>query len=137
MARADIENIGRRPHIRRLTNMAITYDTPLNKVEKAVSIIQEVLDDYAGMDPEFPPHVYFDEFNPSSLNLLVLYWYHPADYWGFLELSQRVNLQIMERFEEKGIQFALPAMTTYLSQDDDHPLKISLAGDSELENEVG
>ena len=136
MARADIENIGRRPHIRRLTNIAITYDTPLDRVKKAVSIIQEVLDDHEGMDPEFPPRVYFDEFNPSSLNLLVIYWYHPADYWGFLEFSQRVNLQIMERFEEEGIQFALPAMTTHLSQDDDHPLKISLAGDSEFKNEV-
>jgi MscS family membrane protein len=132
MARADIENIGRRPHIRRLTNIAITYDTPLDLVKKAVSIIQEVLNDHEGMDPEFPPRVYFNEFNPSSLNLMVIYWYHPADYWGFVEFSQKVNLQIMERFEEEGIRFALPATTTHLSQDDDRPLKVSLGSNSDV-----
>ena len=39
MAKIDIENIGQRPHIRRLTNIGITNDTPPEKIEKAVDII--------------------------------------------------------------------------------------------------
>jgi MscS family membrane protein len=74
MAGTDVENIGRRPHIRRLTNIKITYDTPPEKVEKAVSIVLEILDDHEGMDPEFPPRAYFNEFNPTSLNLIVMYF---------------------------------------------------------------
>ena len=54
MAKIDIENIGQRPHIRRLTNIGITYDTPPEKIEKAVDIILEILDNHEGMDPEFP-----------------------------------------------------------------------------------
>ena len=132
MASSDVENIGRRPHIRRLTNISITYDTPKKKVEKAVSIILEILDNHEGMDPEFPPRAYFNEFNPASLNLLVLYWYHPAEYWEFMQHSQQVNLQIMQRFEEEGIKFAFPTMTTYLTQNDGQPLQINVAGSSQL-----
>lgn len=132
MANIDIENIGRRPHIRRLTNITITYDTPPEKIEKAVNIIETILDNHEGMKPDFPPRVYFNEFNPDSLNILVLYWYHPPDYWSFLAFSQGVNLQIMREFEKEGIQFAFPTSTTYLTQDDDQPLHISLASTHEL-----
>ncbi len=132
MANIDIENIGRRPHIRRLTNITITYDTPPEKIEKAVNIIETTLDNHEGMEPNFPPRVYFNEFNPYSLNILVLYWYHPPDYWSFLAFSQRVNLQIMREFEKEGIQFAFPTSTTYLTQDDEQPLHISLASTHEL-----
>ena len=132
MANVDIENIGRRPHIRRRTDITITYDTPPEKIEKAINIIETILDNHEGMVPDFPPRVYFNEFNSDSLNLLVLYWYHPPDYWSFLAFSQRVNLQIMREFEKEGIQFAFPTSTTYLTQDDDQPLHISLASTHEL-----
>jgi MscS family membrane protein len=132
MANIDIENIGRRPHIRRLTNITITYDTPPEKIEKAVNIIETTLDNHEGMETDFPPRVYFNEFNPYSLNILVLYWYHPPDYWSFLAFSQRVNLQIMREFEKEGIQFAFPTSTTYLTQDDGQPLHLSLASNHEL-----
>jgi MscS family membrane protein len=126
MARVDIENIGRRPHIRRLTNITIPYDTPLAKVEKAVKIIEDTLENHEGMDPEFPPRVYFNEFNPDSLNIIMLYWYHPPDYWAFLAFNQRVNTQIMQEFEKEGINFAFPTTRTYLTQDDGQSLYFNL-----------
>ena len=135
MARTDVENIGRRPHIRRLTNISLTYDTPGEKVEKAVSIILEVLDNHEGMDPEFPPRAYFNEFKAASLNLIVLYWYHPADYWGFMQHSQQVNLQIMQRFEKEGIKFAFPTSTTYLTQNDGQSLQINIGESTQLTGE--
>jgi MscS family membrane protein len=130
MAKVDIENIGRRPHIRRLSNITITYDTPPEKVEKALQIVRDILDDHEGMDPEFPPRVYFSEFNPASLNILVLYWYHPAAYWDYLAFNERVNLQIIREFAREGIKFAFPTTTTYLTQDEGQPLHLSIAGDS-------
>ena len=128
MAKIDIENIGQRPHIRRLTNIGITYDTPPERIEKAVDIILKILDNHEGMDPEFPPRAYFNEYNPYSLNILVLYWYHPADYWGYMQFSQQVNLAIAREFHKEGIKFAFPTSTTYLSQDDGQPLIVNLDG---------
>ena len=77
----DMENIGKRPHIRWLANIGITYDTPPAKVQKAVQIIEDILKDHEGMDPNFPPRVYFNGFNDWSLNIMVIAWYHPPNYW--------------------------------------------------------
>jgi MscS family membrane protein len=130
MAKIDIENIGQRPHIRRLTNIGITYDTPPEKIEKAVDIILKILDNHEGMDAQFPPRAYFSEYNPYSLNIMVLYWYHPADYWGYMQFSQWVNLQIAKEFHQEGIKFAFPTSTTYLSQEDGQPLYVNLGENS-------
>jgi MscS family membrane protein len=133
MAKIDVENIGQRPHIRRLTNIGITYDTPPEKIEKAVELILKILDNHEGMDPEFPPRAYFNEYNPYSLNIVVVYWYHPADYWDYMKFSQGVNLQIAREFQKEGIKFAFPTTTTYLSQDGSRPLVVSLGGNLSLD----
>lgn len=124
-----IENIGRRPHIRRLTNITITYDTPPAKIERAINILEEILDNHEGMHPDFPPRVFFNEFNDASLNILVIYWYHPPDYWQFQAFSQKVNLQLVHAFEEEGIEFAFPTQTVYLANDDKRQLALRMLGE--------
>ncbi len=136
MATSKIENIGRRPHIRRLSNITITYDTPPEKVERAVEIIREILNNHEGMHPDFPPRVYFNDFNDTSLNILMLYWYHPPDYWKFVEFSHRVNLRIMKAFEAEEIEFAFPTTTTYLAHDDRRPLNIQLSHENRLTDSI-
>jgi MscS family membrane protein len=126
-----VENIGKRPHIRWLTNITITYDTPPDKVEKAVAIIKEILDDHEGLRPDFPPRVYFNGFNDWSLNIMVIAWYHPADYWAMQEWQQRICLEILRRFNAEGIEFAFPSRTLYLANDDKRQLKLKmLAGET-------
>lgn len=112
-----IQNIGRRPHIRWLTNLALPYDTPAAKVEKALAIVRGILANHEGMHLDFPPRVHFNQFNEWSLNLLVVAWYHPANYWDYLAWCERTNLQIMRAFEAEGIEFAYPTSTTYLARD--------------------
>jgi MscS family membrane protein len=121
-----IENVGRRPYIHRAFNIAITYDTPPDKVEQAVKIIEEVLRDHEGMRPDFPPRVFFNEFNDASLNILVIYWYYPPDYWEFLEFSQTINMKIFRAFEKEGIEFAFPTQTVRLANDDRRQLSLRL-----------
>jgi small-conductance mechanosensitive channel len=43
--------------------------------------------------PGFPPRVYFNELNADSLNLLVVYWFHPPDHWQSLEFAHPVSLE--------------------------------------------
>ena len=117
MARSDVENISRRPHVRRLTDLRLPIDTGPDKIEEAVEIVREILKDHEGMDPELPPRAYFTDIHPDSLNLRFLYWYHPADYWAFLEFSQKVNLQIQRAFEKNGITLAVPMRLLEVSAD--------------------
>jgi len=130
MARAEIENVSRRQNIKRSENIAIRYNTPPEKVKKAVDIIRDILDDHEGMDPKRPPRVYFTEFNSDSLNISITYWYHPAKRWEFRAFSQKINLRIMEEFRKEGIKFAVPTTTTYLAQEDEQPLHFTPLEDS-------
>lgn len=122
MANKTIQNIGKRPYIKRVANVTITYDTPLEKVGRAIEIIKDLLRDHEGMNSEFPPRVYFDKFNDASLNILVIYWYFPPDYWAFCEFNERFNLALLQRFNDEGIEFAFPTQTLYLAGDPNRPL---------------
>jgi MscS family membrane protein len=121
-----VENIGQRPYIRRLTNITITYDTPPEKVERAVEILKQILNNHEGMHPDRPPRVYFNEFNDASLNLLMIYWYEPPDFWMFVDFNQRVNMEILRRFNEEGIDFAFPTQTIHLANDAKRQLALRL-----------
>lgn len=114
LANKTIINIGRRPHIRHRAVIGITYDTPPEKVEKALHILRDLLRHHEGQHPDFPPRVVFDEFAASSLNLLVMFWYHPADFWAYKNFAESFNLRVLHAFNEAGISFAFPTQTVHL-----------------------
>jgi MscS family membrane protein len=45
------------------------------------------------------------------------YWVKPADFWLYNEVNERVNLDIMKRFDNEGIEFAFPTQTLYVKKD--------------------
>ena len=119
VANSMVENVGRRPFIRRTSNITITYDSGPKKTQRAVEIIKEVL---AGVlevnpDPDKLPRVYFSDFNDWALNIYVSYWVKPPDYWLYQQVNERVNLEIMKRFEAEQIEFAFPSQTLYVKRD--------------------
>ena len=127
LANTDIENVGRRPHIRKMADIHIPLDTPREKLEKAIVIIRAALDGHEGMDPELPPRVFFTDFVPTAFNIRVIFWYNPPNYWDFLAFSEKVNLEIFRAFEEQGIQFSLPFRVTHTSIDsEEKPIEISM-----------
>lgn len=114
LANKSITNIGRRPFIRRVLNVSITYSTPPDKVRRAVEIIKELLANHEGMKPELPPRVIFNDYTATALNILVIYWYHPPDFWAFQAFNERFNLALLERFNAEGIEFAFPTQTVHV-----------------------
>ena len=111
MARADIINVTRRPHIRRIFNVHVAYATPADKLRQAVKALEGLLENHEGMDPELPPRVYLNEFGESSLNIEIWYWYTPPNFWLFKTFSQELNLRIKEILEGLGVEFAFPVRT--------------------------
>ena len=126
LANMTIHNIGKRPFIRRVFDVTITYDTPPDKVKRAVEILKELLDNHEGMNEELPPRVYFDDLNADSLNLKCFYWFHPPDYWQFMEFTEKVNQEIITRFNKEGIDFAFPTQTIHLAGDKKRPLDVGI-----------
>jgi MscS family membrane protein len=123
-----LENVGIRPHIRWKTNITITYDTPPDKVDRAVEIIRDVIENQEGTDMNTPPWVFFNEFNDASLNIMVWAWYAPPELKAYHAWRMRNCRDIFRRFNEERIQFAFPTNTTYLANDDTRQLKVELLG---------
>ena len=135
LANMTIHNIGKRQFIRRVFDLTITYDTPPPKVDKAVEILKDILDNHEGMNPEMPPRVFFDEMNADSLNLKCFYWFHPPDYWQYMQFTEWVNREVFRRFKEEGIDFAFPTQTIHLAGDSNRPLNIGLDRNEDVPDE--
>jgi small-conductance mechanosensitive channel len=130
-----IENVGRRRTIRRMMNLGITYDTPRERISQAVEAIREILEEPGIREPihpmvgwdKFPPRVFFQDYLADSLNILVVYWFAPADHWEYMAHAEQVNLRIFEEFERLGVSFAFPSRTVYLANDSARDLRMRLS----------
>jgi MscS family membrane protein len=114
MANANLTNVSQRPNIKTVMNVGVTYDTPAEKVERAMQIIEEI----------YRPHpktadliISFNKFESSSLNILVVHWWDSTDFKEYLLQFQKLNLELKRRFDAEGISFAFPTQTLHLKQD--------------------
>ncbi|MBN1525395.1 MAG: mechanosensitive ion channel family protein [Spirochaetales bacterium] len=110
-----IHNISNRPNIRRKIKIALPYNTKPEKIQKALTILKELFNNHEGCRPKFPPRIHFTELNADNLEVRVLYWYHPANYWAFCEHAEKINLAILTRFNKAGIEFAFPTQTVVIT----------------------
>ncbi|MFW6133114.1 MAG: mechanosensitive ion channel family protein [Planctomycetota bacterium] len=118
VANVAVDNVSARPYIRRNLNVTVTYDTPPEKMAEGMDILRDMLAARSAHWPEDrPPRVYFSDFNAASLNILVIYWYRPPDWWEYQQFNNDFNMELLRRFNEAGIEFAFPTQTLYVKQD--------------------
>ena len=125
-----VVNVSKRPYIRQITDLSLTYDTPPEKMERAIQIVHEALDGDPHMVPDSPPKVFFNQFGPDYLNLRIYYWYAPPDYWESQTFNHQLNLKILQAFNAEGIDFAFPTRTLYLASDPDRTLSLKVKKDA-------
>ena len=109
-----VENLKERPYILWETVIRLSYDTPSAKLDRALAIIKELLSDHEHMTEDRPPRVYFAGFGDWSLNISINAWYNDNDWWEYNAWIDRTCAQIKKRFEEEGIDMAIPANLTHL-----------------------
>jgi MscS family membrane protein len=114
MGNATITNITRRPNIKTEMNIGLTYDTSPEKIRRALKILEEI---YRSEPMTSDVIVSFNKFADSALNILVVHWWNSTDHRAHLVGMQRMNLEIKERFDAEGIEFAFPTQTIYIKQD--------------------
>lgn len=114
MGNATLTNITSQPNIKTVMNLGLTYDTPVEKVRRALALLEEI---YRAHPKTGDLLVGFNKFADSSLNILVVHWWNSKDFKEYLAGMQELNLQIKERFDAEGISFAFPTQTLYLKPD--------------------
>jgi MscS family membrane protein len=110
-----VENISRPDRgLVKTANLALTYGTTSQKLREGIDIIKAILAQTDGVDQAHSPTVVFNKFDDSDLQIFVKYWV--LDYLKHYEVTSAVNMQIKERFEAAGIEFAYPTQTIILAK---------------------
>ncbi len=108
-----IRNYGRMYERRGTFTLGVTYDTPREKLARIPDMVREVIERQDGARFD---RAHFKEYGAYSLNIEAVYYVLSPEYGVFLDIQQRINLEIHDRFEEEGIEFAFPTQVIHIQQ---------------------
>ncbi|MEX0716920.1 MAG: mechanosensitive ion channel family protein [Planctomycetaceae bacterium] len=109
-----IRNFKRMYQRRIVFGVGVTYDTPPEKLRAAADELKQAVE--AQEQVRFD-RAHFKSFGPSSLDFEVVYFVLSADFNLSMDIQQRINLRLVERFAELGVEFAFPTRTVHLARE--------------------
>jgi small-conductance mechanosensitive channel len=112
LLKSRIHNYKKLTERRIVFGFGVTYDTGYEKLAKIPAMVREVV---TGVGKTRFDRAHFKEYGDSSLNFEVVYVVLDPDYNIYMDIQQKINLEIYRRFEEQGIEFAFPTRTLYLN----------------------
>ena len=116
LASETIKNWSRMPKRRIKMTLGLSYDTSAKQMKAALKEIEKLLEEDEGVDQEYKL-VQFTDFGASSMDIF-LYYFSTSTVWKeYLDTRERVNLKIMDKVEELGLEFAFPTQTLHLKGD--------------------
>ena len=111
---ATVDNFGRRNYRRIKTMLSLTYDTPPDKIEAFCEGIRELIRKHPHTRKD-SYHVYFNQFNSASLDVL-LYCFLDTDDWAIeLRERQRLFVDIIRLAGRLEVEFAFPTQTIHMA----------------------
>ena len=123
-----IENPGQMYNRRILANISLRYED-IDKVAGITNQVKEHLKHHPQIDQNQTILVNFNQWDTSSINLLVYCFTETTVWKEWLEIQQDVFLKIGEIVRQAGADFAFPSTTIYPStgSDPSHPWQLSAA----------
>ncbi|MBN2189913.1 MAG: mechanosensitive ion channel family protein [Candidatus Aureabacteria bacterium] len=115
MADATINNMQKRPTIKTVSTIGLTYSTSVEKMRRALKLIREIMKNHDGTDNYW---VYWKGYGSYSLDILTIHWCKYLEYEKYLQCMEDINFKIKEAFEKEGIEFAFPSQTLYVQNQD-------------------
>lgn len=116
----EVVNFSRMTHRRIKWAIGVEYRT----TKEQLAYIRDEIEAYLWTSEEFakPPEaglmVYVDNFNASSIDLLI-YCFTKTKVWSdYLEIKERFMYRVMEIVHTAGTDFAFPSRTLYMQQQD-------------------
>lgn len=107
-----LRNFKRMQERRLVYAFGVTYGTPADKVEKIPEMVREIIE---SLDNCRFDRSHFKGFGDSALTFETVVWITQPDFAIMMDIQQRLNLAIMRRFEQEGIEFAFPTRTLHLA----------------------
>src|SRR6185369_15787514 len=92
-------------------NIGVAYGSDVERVKEI--LVTTALDIEAVLsDPA--PESYFDSFGDSALNMALFFWVE--EYSQLFAVTDRINSNILRRFNENGIEIPFPIRTVIMEK---------------------
>ncbi len=110
-----IRNYKRMNERRAVFSFGVTYQTPMEKLERIPEIVRGVVEERGNTRFD---RAHFHRYGPSSLDFEVVYYMLVPDYNAYMDTQQAINLELFGRFQDLGVDFAYPTQTVYVAATD-------------------
>ena len=110
-----IQNFKRMDRRRVVFKLGVTYQTPAEKLEEAVKVVEQIIIDHPDVTYD---RGHFAAFGPFSLDFEFVYFVLSNDYKQYMDIQQDVNLRVLREFERLGIEFAYPTQTLFVNKEE-------------------
>ncbi len=107
-----IRNFKRMAERRGVFSIGVTYDTPAEKVAAIPDMVRAAVE--AQPKTRFD-RAHFKTFGASALEFEVVYWLTDPDHKLYMDTQQAINLVLLRRFREEGIEFAFPTQSVHVT----------------------
>jgi MscS family membrane protein len=112
----NIDNMGARRYRRMRTMLSLTYATTPEKIDAFCEGVRTLIQLHPYMRKDYY-HVYFNEYGPASLNILVYVFWETPDWNTELRERHRFLVDILRLAKQLEVEFAYPTQTIYLKKD--------------------
>ncbi|MEZ5197964.1 MAG: mechanosensitive ion channel family protein [Bacteroidales bacterium] len=104
-----VENVSVEPSRKVVLNLGLVYDTPAAKMETAMELLKKI----GAAHPSLEENVIvgFNNFGDFALGIIFIYYIKNGE--DILGTQTAINLEIMRKFEENGLEMAFPTQTIY------------------------
>lgn len=114
IANAEVVNISAAHRKRIFETIGVTYDTSHDKLEQAVKIIENILNNMPEISKDYIVNI--DKLDNSSINIRVNAYVKTKIFNNYLKIKEKFLLELIKQYRESGIEFAFPSQTIYLSE---------------------
>lgn len=109
-----IHNFKRMERRRIVFAFGVIYQTTSQQLEKIPTILKGIIETKEGVAFD---RAHFQKFSASSLDYEIVYFVETSEYNHYMDLQQKINIEIFNAFAAEGIQFAYPTQTLFLSKE--------------------
>ena len=103
-----VENVSSEPSRKVVLNLGLTYDMDESKVKRSMEVLHEIADQHKD-DLEESLSVGFNQFGDFALNVIFVYRITKGS--DILGTQTAINLAILKRFADEGLELAFPTQT--------------------------
>jgi MscS family membrane protein len=104
-----VENISSEPGRKVVSTIGLTYDMTSDNMQQAIDILNDIAASNSNLNGEHL--VGFSSFGDFSMNLTFIYWIIKGS--DIIATNTEINMAILTRFSEAGLEMAFPTQTVY------------------------